>query len=178
MPVIYLLHFERPICETHNRDARHYLGYAASITSREAEHRSGGARAVGMTRAAAERGIGFSVARIWGKADKRLEYRLRALHNNPQLCPICNPGLQLECRPLSGGGYRMVRHGPRSAVRFGDPVILPPYRPKPRRQRVRSDGTSNAPAEHTSVAYFAEDAAPFGVHVSYTSDDGDQDIPF
>lgn len=142
MGYVYLLHFDAPVCATHNKRARHYLGYAADVSAREAEHRTAGARAVGITRAAAERGVTFVVARVWSNATKRLENQLRRLHHSPQLCPICNPALMLECRPTTFG-YRMIRRGPRTLVRYGDPRTLGPYRARPARQRTRADGTSN-----------------------------------
>ena len=81
---IYLLHFERPICDT--RPARHYLGWAKNLDARLTEHRNGtGAR---LPAAAAERGIGFTVAATW-PGDRHLERRLKNRKNAPHFCPCC-----------------------------------------------------------------------------------------
>jgi predicted GIY-YIG superfamily endonuclease len=80
MPV-YLLHFSRRISH-----AGHYLGYADDLDSRLERHHAGnGAR---LVQVAAERGIGFILARTW-KGDKALERRLKRQKASPRLCPIC-----------------------------------------------------------------------------------------
>jgi predicted GIY-YIG superfamily endonuclease len=81
-PGVYLLHFDEPY-----EHARHYLGWAASIRARVAQHRRGnGARLMAVITAA---GIGFEVARTWPGADRTLEAALKRRHNTPRLCPLC-----------------------------------------------------------------------------------------
>lgn len=99
--MVYLLHFDRPISPDHT--CQHYIGWATDLAERINEHRAGnGAR---LTEVAAERGIGFTVARTWTAHDgpclcdargghcrkcRELERKLKAQHNGPRLCPICN----------------------------------------------------------------------------------------
>lgn len=84
-PVVYLLHFSRPISPNHT--AQHYLGSTQDLDRRIAEHASG--RGARLCEVAAERRITFQVARTWpgGWVEER---RLKRRHNSPQLCPICN----------------------------------------------------------------------------------------
>lgn len=86
MTTIYLLHFDRPISDHHT--TQHYLGSADDLRRRIEEQRSGaGAR---LCQVAKERGIGFTVARIWSNKPRTFEYALKARKNGPKLCPICN----------------------------------------------------------------------------------------
>ncbi len=79
---VYLLHFE-----TRLHHAGHYLGYAKDVQARIAEHASGhGAR---LTQVIAEKGITFTVARIWPRGSRKLERQLKNQKNAPRLCPIC-----------------------------------------------------------------------------------------
>ena len=82
--MVYLLHFDRPY-----KHARHYLGSSDDVPARiEAHRRGNGARLMEVVTAA---GISFHLARVWdgGREEER---RLKAQHNSPRLCPICNPG--------------------------------------------------------------------------------------
>ena len=67
----------------HGRQAgtQHYLGFAHDVATRVGEHRRGeGAR---LTQVLAERGITFTVARVWD-GDRSLERQLRlAAHLSP-----------------------------------------------------------------------------------------------
>lgn len=102
---VYLLHFERRISPRHT--CQHYIGWTPDLEHRLDQHDHGnGAR---LTAVAAERGIGFELARTWQphpgpcvmtrngngwahcKRCRDLERRLKAQHNGPRLCPICNP---------------------------------------------------------------------------------------
>lgn len=79
---IYLVHLHRPY-----RHARHYLGWAADVERRLAEHRAG--RGSPLLRAAAAAGIEFQVVRTW-PGTRFEERRLHRFKNTPaRLCPIC-----------------------------------------------------------------------------------------
>ena len=80
MPV-YLLHFEKPY-----RHARHYLGYAADLEVRLAQHRAG--RGARLLEVITEAGISFTLARTW-EGDRTMERRLKNRHASPRLCPLC-----------------------------------------------------------------------------------------
>ena len=78
---VYLLHFHRPY-----RHARHYLGWAADLDTRLAEHAAGrGARLTAVVRAA---GIGWHLARTWpgGRARER---QLKRQGGASRCCPDC-----------------------------------------------------------------------------------------
>jgi hypothetical protein len=84
--MVYLLHFESPIAPG-KHTTQHYIGYAADVEARVAEHAAGhGAR---LTQVAVERGIAFEVVRVWegGRAEER---RLKNIHGM-RLCPVCHP---------------------------------------------------------------------------------------
>ena len=88
----YLLHFDRPLARgTRARDGRpltagHYLGSAADLDARLAEHRAGqGARLTAVIHA---RGIGFTLARTWD-GGRDVERRLKRRKEAPRLCPLC-----------------------------------------------------------------------------------------
>jgi hypothetical protein len=90
---VYLIHFHQPI-GGHPRGgprsfAQHYLGHAADLEARIAEHRRGqGSRLMAAVSAA---GVGFVVARTW-PGDRALERQLKRRHDSPGLCPICSAG--------------------------------------------------------------------------------------
>lgn len=91
---VYLLHFSQPIADGH--PCRHYIGSAADLWTRIAQHRAGkGAR---LTEVAHERGIGVVVASIWpvpvGLTLRQLERQLKRRKNAPKLCPICRGKLE------------------------------------------------------------------------------------
>ena len=84
---VYLLHFSGPIAPGRHT-ARHYLGFADDLGPRVNAHAHGqGAR---LTQVAKERGLTFTVARVWEDGDRALERRLKRRHEAPRLCPICN----------------------------------------------------------------------------------------
>jgi hypothetical protein len=81
---VYLLHFERPISAGHT--AQHYLGWSKYLPARAIAHLRG--RGARMTQVAAERNIGFVIARTW-PGDRSFERKLKNRKEAPRLCPIC-----------------------------------------------------------------------------------------
>lgn len=82
---VYLLHFSSPICPGRHT-CQHYVGFAKDLPHRIQQHRAGsGAR---LTEVAAERGITFTVARVW-RGNRTLERAIKNRKNAPHLCPIC-----------------------------------------------------------------------------------------
>lgn len=141
---VLLLHFDRPV--NPNFPARHYLEYAADIPARLRDHLSGDrTRTSGIMYACFERGIGFTVARVWCGATRRDEYRLRRLADNPGLCPMCNPALKLLTYFDPVANIFVTERQPDQDYeksRYGDLDRLAPYKYKPR-NRTRSNGESN-----------------------------------
>lgn len=86
MPVVYLLHFEKPIAEGH--PCQHYIGFANNLEARTEHHRRG-TSGVRLLEVAKERGISFVVARVWEDGSKGLERQLKKQRNGPRLCPVC-----------------------------------------------------------------------------------------
>ena len=84
MGYCYLIHLDQPI--NPSRPARHYLGYTKHVPSRMAMHVSG--RGARFMRVARERGIAWSIARIW-EGDRTFERRLKRRKMGPRMCPIC-----------------------------------------------------------------------------------------
>lgn len=83
--VVYLLHFDRPISPSST--TQHYIGSSRYFEARIRKHKlNPDAR---LLQVAKERGIGFTVARIWTGGRKE-ERRLKNLHNGKKLCPICS----------------------------------------------------------------------------------------
>lgn len=81
---VYLLHFA-----SRYGHAGHYLGWAADVDARLAEHAAGrGARLLAVVRAA---GIGWQLARTW-RGGRRLERRIKTLGGLARVCPLCRPG--------------------------------------------------------------------------------------
>ena len=81
---VYLLHFDRPISDRHT--AQHYVGWAKYLPARALAHMRGqGAR---LTQVAAERNIGFVIARTW-PGDRTYERKIKDRKNAPKLCPLC-----------------------------------------------------------------------------------------
>lgn len=79
---IYLVHLHQPY-----RHARHYLGWAADVERRLAEHRAGCGSP--LLRAASAAGISFDVVRTW-PGTRFEERRLHRFKNTPaRLCPTC-----------------------------------------------------------------------------------------
>lgn len=91
MGYVYLLHFDRPIAPGH--PTQHYIGYASDLAHRIQAHargryNGGGNGCARLCEVAKERGIGFTVARLW-LGDRPLERRLKLRKNARRLCPIC-----------------------------------------------------------------------------------------
>lgn len=144
MSECYLMHLDRPVCDT--RPARHYLGFTSDTVKRENDYRQLKFAYHGrLMLAAVERGIDFVVARVWKNCTKRDEKLLRDLHNNPKLCPICNPALNLATRLTEAGHYQTYRLNELRKPRYGDLAQLRDRKPRPARKRVRSDGSLNYP---------------------------------
>ncbi len=96
---VYLIHFDRPIGnpDTPHGMARHYMGYTENLERRLAGHRAGnGSR---LMAAVAERGIGWTVARVWPDGDRDLERRLKRRKKHRRLCPICRGEVEEEDAP-------------------------------------------------------------------------------
>ena len=81
---VYICHFDRPI-----HHAEHYTGFATDVPARIEEHRAGrGARLLAVCN---ERGIGWSVVRIWRNVTRRFERCIKKRRFGPIrfLCPVC-----------------------------------------------------------------------------------------
>jgi|GEM_PF-1261215 predicted GIY-YIG superfamily endonuclease len=93
--MIYLLHFDRPICPS--RPTQHYLGWCPDdgIDDRLWAHRQGkGAR---LTAVAKEKGIRFTLAELI-PGDRTKERQLKQLRNYPRFCPICQ---KMKLKPIA-----------------------------------------------------------------------------
>jgi predicted GIY-YIG superfamily endonuclease len=83
---VYLLHF-------HSRyyHAGHYCGATARLDARLLLHKMG--RGAKLMKAIVEAGITFELARLWKvetwEEARELERKLKARHDGPSLCPIC-----------------------------------------------------------------------------------------
>jgi len=152
MAYVLLLHFDQVLSTVNN--ARHYLEYAEVIERRLQDHRSGDrTRTSGIMYACYERNIKFVVARIWVDATRRNEYQLRQLHNNPKLCPICNPALALYTPylPNDPKTWQTIRLQPDVlTARYGDLETLKPYVYKPK-HRTRRNGEHNRTSGNAST---------------------------
>lgn len=82
---VYLIHFARRF-----RHARHYMGKTNDLKQRIADHKAGrGARLLAVLK---QKGIPWRVVRVWRRADRGLERRLKT-HHRADLCPMCTgPG--------------------------------------------------------------------------------------
>jgi hypothetical protein len=80
--MVYLLHYDTPLFH-----AQHYLGFAEDETRIE-EHAKGTSRAH-LPTAFFDKGVHFQRVRIWEKATRRDERRLKNQKNARLLCPIC-----------------------------------------------------------------------------------------
>lgn len=67
--------------------ALHYLGWAADIGRRLAEHQSG--QGACLTRAVVRAGYQLHVVRIWPGATRTDERQLKGAHNAARHCPWC-----------------------------------------------------------------------------------------
>lgn len=89
---VYLLHFDRPYPA--GRRPRHYLGVAADLDRRVADHRRGNPGKGGsLTRALKAAGIEFKLARSWAfeTADEAFEFerKLKRRRRHSAHCPDC-----------------------------------------------------------------------------------------
>ena len=92
---VYLLHLYLPGETPESRGlhhAKHYMGMSEDVSARLAEH--GTQRGAKLTLAARKAGLSWVVARIF-PGGRRLERKLKARHNGPQLCPICRGDITL-----------------------------------------------------------------------------------
>lgn len=90
--MIYLLHFSQKF-----KQAGHYLGSSEDVVARIHKHRTGaGSR---LAAAVHREGIEMHLVRVW-EGSFAEEYRLKALKNNPALCPICNQKIRLTEKEL------------------------------------------------------------------------------
>jgi hypothetical protein len=81
---LYLLHFE-----PRYQHAQHYLGYAANIARRLAEHKAGRACSSPLIRAALSAGCTVALARIWPEGTRSLERQLKRQGGLSRHCPTC-----------------------------------------------------------------------------------------
>lgn len=86
---VYLLHFDGPY-----KHAKHYVGYSKDIDARIEMHRQG--QAARLTQVIKEHGIGFVVAKTWGRATRRFERQLKNRGGASRYCPICQAKLREE----------------------------------------------------------------------------------
>ncbi len=107
---VYLLHFSAPY-----RHAQHYIGFAADLPARLAQHEAGtGAR---LLQVVAECGITWTIARTWERATRTDERRLKNRGGASRLCPICRAQLELRLdhtsrRPTAAERRRFEAHAP------------------------------------------------------------------
>ena len=84
MTGVYLLHFDDKI----GNHAQHYLGFAEDVDARVAEHMAGRSRAR-LMEVCVERGVGFTLARVWEGGNRTLERHLKNQKHAWRHCPIC-----------------------------------------------------------------------------------------
>ena len=83
---VYLYHLSSPL-GSEKHIAQHYLGSTIDLHGRDAIHQAGhGAK---LLAAAKQRGIAFSIVRIW-PGDRDLERHLKRGGNFSRLCPSCS----------------------------------------------------------------------------------------
>ena len=87
---VYLLHFDRPFGPGGGANgrgtAKHYIGWAADLDARLAEHCAGrGARLLAVVHAA---GIGWTLARTWPGGRVR-ERQIKRQGGASRCCPMC-----------------------------------------------------------------------------------------
>jgi hypothetical protein len=85
--VVYLLHFDEPIGTEGRGAAQHYIGSAADLDARLAEHASDRCD-VAILRFCRAAGIGWKLARTWpgGRGEER---RLKSMGGFRDSCPLC-----------------------------------------------------------------------------------------
>lgn len=99
-PVVYLFCAEEGLTRGGGRiHVRHYVGHSFDFDRRLAQHFAG--EGASLTRAWVERGIKFSVARVWEGQGPVFERMLKHRKHLADLCPNCNPyGHALIVLPL------------------------------------------------------------------------------
>lgn len=114
--MVYLLHFNVPVgnLDTPHGAAKHYVGYTESVAERVERHLRGDGSP--LVKAAVEAGGAITLARVWAGTRKD-ERRIKAQHNTPRFCPLCNTKIlvQQPWRELrmaryekNGAGYELV----------------------------------------------------------------------
>jgi hypothetical protein len=87
----YVLHFTAPNTPSGTaaryRHAGHYIGWAADLEARLAEHRQG--RGARLLRVIKDAGLGFTVAWIWPGTTKDREDQLKCRGSGARSCPEC-----------------------------------------------------------------------------------------
>src|SRR6266568_42523 len=95
---VYLLHSEEKLAG----HAGHYTGYSCNLVARIAAHEAGDSAK--LVEAWSRNGIRFVVARVWLDGDRDLERKIKAAHNGPRFCPICqgleHPGYGVDIKQL------------------------------------------------------------------------------
>jgi hypothetical protein len=89
---VYLVHFDKPF-----KHAKHYLGFCddehrdtdLAVKTRIEYHRN--KRGSKLLAAVVDNGIGFEVVRVWPKASRTFERKLKS-HSSTRYCPVCNEG--------------------------------------------------------------------------------------
>lgn len=99
MPVVYLIHFDRPY-----HHAGHYVGWAHWLQYRLANHAAGaGAR---LMHAVTRAGIGWRVARVWRGKTRAFERQIKnRKYPISFICPLCDGPTARNAGQLA----RMVR---------------------------------------------------------------------
>ena len=93
----YLIHFSEPIGNPGEPkgQARHYLGVTSALDAQLMLHKKKNGAAI--MAAVGKAGVSWEVARLWRvetwEESRDLEHALKRRHNNPSLCPCCNPRL-------------------------------------------------------------------------------------
>ena len=87
---VYILHLDQPL-----HHARHYVGFSTNnrTLSERLEHHRKGTAGCRFTEVLRERGISFTLARVFkgSQYDRHFERRLKNTKAVPRYCPICNP---------------------------------------------------------------------------------------
>lgn len=84
MTSVYILHLDTPL-----HHARHYVGCSQDVGKRIELHRKGQA-SCRFTQVLKERGIGFTLARVFDDTDRTFERKLKNTKNTARYCPLCS----------------------------------------------------------------------------------------
>lgn len=85
---VYLLHLDKPLAHV-----QHYVGSCLTSRFQRRMHEHAAGRGSALVRAAGNRGIGFTVVRLWKTPDRSLEHATKRAGSYRLKCPICTPGL-------------------------------------------------------------------------------------